>query len=308
MTRADAINALALVAALLAAGAGAWLVHGWRPVVMAGPLAAAGTVTGHDGVAVTVQDFRRIVSLVPSWDDAAADLGLLSRFAAISTYSREHSTRRAQLAAVPATIPKASSVEDLLALRPDLVLLSTFGDGGRATKLRAAGITVFNVGDELGIADAERGLHELAELCGDAPRGEAAARAWRRRLLLVPDPERPRESACYVGCFAGKLSGGTQGTSFGDVITAVGFTDAAAAHGYTGWPDYRVEDLIAIDPDVIICPLGNAAEIRRLPGAEHLRAVVHDRLIEVDGGLLAMPGVAILDAAQAVALARARRP
>ncbi len=308
MTRADAINAVALVAALLSAGAGAWLVHGWRPVALAGPVAAVGTITGHDGVAVTVQDFRRIVSLVPSWDDAAADLGLLARFAAISSYSREHSTRRAALAAVPATIPKASSVEDLLALRPDLVLLSSFGDGGRAAKLRTAGITVFNVGDELGIADAARGLRELAVLCGDAPRGEVLARAWQRRLALVPDPLRPRESACYVGCFAGKLSGGTQGTSFGDVITAAGFTDAATAKDYTGWPDYRVEDLVAIDPDVIVCPLGNAAEIRRLPGAERLRAVARDLLIEVDGGLLAMPGVAILNAAQAVALARAGRP
>jgi ABC-type hemin transport system substrate-binding protein len=303
----DTLNAAALVVALAAAGALGWGLA--RPPAYqegaegpAGPSSAM--VVGADGVAVPVRSYHRIVSLVPALDDALADMGMLDRVAAVTGYAREHSTRHRQLRLVFGTVPAGASVEDLLAFHPDLVLAAAYSDPGRNARLRAAGVPVLDIGQERDAQESAESVRHLAEVCGDPRIGTEVADAFLRRFARVADPRLPRQAACYVGILAGRLEGGAAGTVYSEVLQAAGFADAAAAHGYHDYPDYRVEDLIAIAPEVIVTGNGMAAQIIALPGAERIPAVAQHRVLEIDRDVLSATGLGMLDAAEAIARAR----
>ena len=147
----------------------------------------------------------------------------------------------------------------------------------------------------------------IAALLGDQARGERWAVAFARRLAGVSahlPAGLTRRRACYVSAFGDELYGGTLGTSFNDVLTAAGLIDVAAER-LRDWPKLSIEILIAIDPDTLVLNRGGAAAIRRLPGADALRALRSPGgVLELDPALLQDPTLGILDAAEAlVALA-----
>jgi iron complex transport system substrate-binding protein len=320
MERIDIINAAVLAAALGVAASIALLLA--RPSAPASPpsnvtsetslvertATGAPAVRGGDGELVPVADYRRIVSLVPEIDDAFAEMGMVDRLAAISEYARGHSAHARHLRAVPGTVAAAAGVEEVLRFAPDLVCVAAFSDPGRTARVHAAGVAVFHLGDERGAADAALNVRRLAALCAESAAGDELAARFLRRLERIADPRLPRSSACYVGCIAGKLFGGGAGTSYSDVLAAAGLSDGAADAGVSGWLEYRAEDLLRIAPEIIVTGIGMGAAITAMPGMSAVPAVANQRIIEVDHDLLSCPGIAIADAAEAVALARERLP
>jgi len=258
-------------------------------------------VRGGDGVVLPVADYHRIVCLVPEADDAFAELGLATRLIGISAYSREHSRHAVALAGVPATINAGAGVEALLALHPDLVISAAFSDPGRNDRLRAAGIPVFDLGAEAGIGDAAQNVRRLAALCGEWLTGDQVAASFLRRLGHVADAHAARPRALYVAVWGRRMSGAGAGTGGHDLLEAAGCSDAAAAAGLKGWPDYTVEDLRRLDPDIIVTATGMGAAIAELPGALDVPAMRRRSIVEVDPDLLDSPGLTMLDAAEAVA-------
>jgi iron complex transport system substrate-binding protein len=317
--RIDGVNAAALGLALLLAATIAWTATVAVPASSdSGGAERAGVVEvladgseavrGGDGEAVRVADYHRIVSLVPEVDDALAALGAVDRLVAIGGYSREHSVYARHLTPVRGTVPGGAGVEDVLALKPDLVVVSAYSDVGRTQRLRAAGVPVFHLGRESGADDAALAVRRIAALCGECALGDRIAERFLARLRRVADPVLPRYGACYVECVGTQIFLASVGTNQSDVIVAAGFADAAAAAGYRGYGECRLEDLLRIAPAVIVAPRGSAATIAALPGSDAIPAVARRRIVEVDAALLSSPGLAMLDAAEAVAAARARLP
>ncbi len=331
----DALNAGALALALIVGGGVGWTCSraprlpggaaasvSTRPSVVESDPAGIAVVRGGDGVAVPVRDYRRIVCLVPELDDAFAELGMVDRLAAISAYSRAHSARARHLRQVPGSVATGAGIEDVLAFTPDLVVVAAFSDQGRSERMRSAGVAVFNIGPERGAADAAVAIRRIAALCGEATLGDEAAARFTDRLAHLADRfdmhgahepgetavMRGRPRACYVSCYGTRLFGGSTGTSYADIIAAAGFADAAAEHGYAGQLDYRIEDLLAISPDVIITGTGMGAAIAALPATAGIPAVATKRIIEIPVDLLVSPGIAILEAAEAAVAARERLP
>ncbi len=317
--RIDVANALALAIALTSAAAiayacsprtavgGAAIAVVAPTIVEALPDGGVG-VRGSDQVAVRVADYRRIASLVPEADEALAVMGMVDRLSAIGAYSRGHSVYARHLAAVPGTIASGSGVEDVLTLKPDLVLVSAFSDPGRTERLRAAGIPVFHLGSASGAAEAALAVRRIAALCGESALGDRQAERFLQRLARVADPALSKTAACYVECVGTQLFLASAGTNQSDILVAAGFEDAAARVGYRGYGECRIEDLLRIAPAVIIAPVGSGATLAGLVGSAGIPAIAQHRIIEVDAGLLSSPGVAMLDAAEAVAAGRGRLP
>ena len=95
------------------------------------------------------------------------------------------------------------------------------------------------------------------------------------------------------------IYGGTVGTSYHDVLTAAGLIDVAATR-HTGWPKLSLEDVIALNPEVLVLSSGSASALRVLPGVAALRAVTDGQLLVLDDGLLEDAGPGMLDAAEAL--------
>ena len=301
----DLLNAGAVLAALALALSGAALAgqpSGVRRARASAVMSVTPAIVADArGREVPVAAYRRIASLGIESDALLAEFCEPERITAVSGYGT--GAYRVRLNAKP-RLAGLTDLEPLIALAPDLVLVSTAGDQlDRLARLNEAGLTVFDLGAQRGTASLLLNARRIAALLGDAARGERWAAGFARRLAAVSahlPADMPRRRACYVSAFADELYGGTLGTSFHDVLTAAGLVDAAAER-FRDWPKLSVEILIAIDPDTLVLNRGGAAAIRRLPGAGALRALRDPGgVLEVEPALLQDPTLGMLDAAEAL--------
>ncbi len=266
------------------------------------PLARGGAgIPDATGRVVPVRPYRRVVSTTILTDRLLLALCEPDRILAFSAAGARTSPWAYQLAG-KATVEGLGEVEPLVALKPDLVLMSSMGAAGRAANLRAAGIQTFQIGELRGVATLLETAHVLADLLGDAGRGVRFARAFERRLRSVSlgIGNRPRRRAVYVAAVGPHLYGGTVGTSYHDVLTAAGLVDAAAGR-FSGWPEYSAEQLLALAPEVIVTKEGMGATLCAHPGLDRLPACrASAGVVELPAGLLDEPGPAMLDAAEAL--------
>ena len=288
MSTASVVNLVAYLLALVLALAAVAGIGGARPPSVAPETSAP--VIDRRGQAVPARDYRRIVSLTILTDPVLLELVEPERFVAACRWS---SGPLAFKLGDRARIGSAQEVEAILALHPDLVIAASSGADAHLARLRAAGIAVYDAGDLDGWATCQRVTRDLGRLLGVEARAEALLDRCQRRLAAVAERPSPGLRGLYVGVIQDRLFGGTVGTAYHDVLTGAGLVDAAAER-FHGWPQYSFEDLLAFDADVIVIDAGQAEVLRRLPGAQRLRA----RVIELPGELLQDPGLLIIDAVE----------
>jgi iron complex transport system substrate-binding protein len=249
------------------------------------------------GFPVPLRDYRRIVSTSVVTDRLLVALCEPDRILAFSADGARESPWSYQYAGKP-TVEGLGALEPLIALKPDLVLMSRFGGPGRVAKLRGAGIAVFDLGELHGVASLGPIVGWMGELVGHPERGERFMHAFQRRLAAVSARlgDRPRRSALYVTAIGPTLIGGTTGTSYHDVLVAAGLVDAAAGR-FKDWPQYSSEQIMSLNPDLLITKEGMGNGLCAYPGLEQLRACAPGHVIELPAGLIEDPGITMLDAA-----------
>jgi iron complex transport system substrate-binding protein len=312
MSRTSTINATALAIALVAAAVMAHRTDrtaaphvmtpapagGPRPVPLAGGGFALADARGH---LVPLRHYQRIVSTSLLTDRLLVELCEPDRVLAFSSTGARDSPWSYQYAG-KASVDGLGALEPLINLKPDLLLLSSFGAPGRVTKLRAAGIEVFDLGDMRGRITLGPMARTLAALLGHPERGDRFVQAFERRMRNVAAGlgNRHRYTAVYVAGIGQSLYGGTVGTSYHDVLVAAGLVDAAASR-FRDWTSYSSEQLIALAPERLVTKQGMAAALCRHPGLDRLAACqTPGGVIELPPGLLDEPGPAMLDAAEAL--------
>jgi iron complex transport system substrate-binding protein len=312
VNRVDLRNGLALGGAILLALLGGLDRRARDPLVAAGsaplvtsvrkvplPNGGQGIVDG-SGRIVPLRPYRRIVSTSLLSDRLLVDLAEPDRVLAVSRTSVTASPWRWRYSGKPA-VDGMGSLESIIALKPDLVLMNVFGGEGRTEKLREAGIEVFNLGQLRGVRTLLPTAEVVGELLGDGERGRRYARSFQRRLerVALPLGDRPRRRAIYLSVTAGLILGGTTGTSYHDVLRHAGLEDVAAGR-YRDWVQYRAEEVAGLDPEVVITKDGMVEALCAHPGLDRLGACQDPgrRILTLPAGLLDEPGVAILDAAE----------
>jgi iron complex transport system substrate-binding protein len=250
------------------------------------------------GRLVPLRPYHRIASTNMLADRLLLELAEPDRVLAVSTSSAQ-SPVFWRYAGKP-TVDGMGPLEGLIALKPDLVLLNVFGNEAKSEKLRAAGIEVFNLGELRGLRTLLPTAEIVGELLGAPARGRALALAYQARLQRVAAPlgTRPRRRALYLVVIAGNIYGGTRGTSYHDVLVAAGLDDVAAAR-HRDWPQYRPEELAALDPDLLVTKAGLADAVCVQPGLDHLRACREPgHVLGLPESLIDDPGLGMLDAAE----------
>jgi iron complex transport system substrate-binding protein len=306
MMRATLANSCALVAAValtVQLGHG----HGWArnggPSASRGrsPATSSASLVDATGHPLPPRRYARIVSTNLVTDRLLLELAEPDRILAFSRAAAERPRDGYRYAGKP-LVDGFGPLEALIALRPDLVLTNSFGTPGRAAKLRSAGIEVFDLGELRGVSSLVSAAKTLAELLGQAERGQNFARAFLQRMNNVAGAlaGRLRKTALFLSIIGNQVQGGTSGTALHDILTAGGLIDVAAA-SYRGWPAYSAEQLLALAPDLIVTKQGMSAAVCAFPGADHLPACHEpDRIIELPAELLDEPGPAMLEAAEAI--------
>jgi iron complex transport system substrate-binding protein len=253
------------------------------------------------GEIVELKRYRRVLAASTIADRLLRELAEHDRVVGVTAYGQAQSPWAYQQSDKP-VLAGIDRVEIVLSLKPDLVVLNSHGQTSKVARLREQGIEVFDLGEARGAEDLLDDVHIVGLLIGHPERGERLATAWQRRFEAVDASlcDRPRKRAMYLSTYGGKVFGGTRGSSYGDVIVAAGLVDIAAA-GYEHWPQYSAENLLRLDPDLVVTKPGMGAELCRLPGVSQIRFCrAPGGFVEVDGALLDEPGLPMLDAAEQI--------
>lgn len=201
-----------------------------------------------------------IVSTNPCADAILVRLVAPGRIAAISRYSHDPGATSLPLELARRFPATAGTAEEVIALKPALVLADSFAPAATLAAYRRAGLNVVVLDSPLTAAASIAQLRQVAAAVGERAKGEAMARDIARALEPQGTPGKRPAALFYI---AGDLASGS-GNLLDDLITRAGFRNAAADYGlaYTG--TIPVETLVGRPPAVVISTgEGRSAALRR---------------------------------------------
>ena len=243
----------------------------------------------------------RIVSLDYCADQYLLKLVGRDRIAAVSPDAdRDFSYMRAAAVGVPSVRPRA---EDVLVLKPDLVIRSYGGGPDAAAMFARAGVPVLQIGYANDLAAVRQVLIDTARGLGEGAKGEALAAEMDRRLAALPAPSRARSTALYVT--PGGVTSGPGGL-VDEMMRAAGYDNFEAA---PGWRTLPLERLAHEQPDLIASASFWNAPPDRWSAARHpivARAMRDTPVVPIEGAWTACGGWFLVDAVEALAKARPR--
>ncbi|MAQ18485.1 MAG: hypothetical protein CMN30_27260 [Sandaracinus sp.] len=296
----DAVNAgAALVCLGLALGLAGGLELRFRDSGDGAAVVATGSVEDATGTAVPVARYARVASGTTLGDqilDAILEPERLVAVTGESLRSSETPWRHAGRE----TIEDLADLETLIALAPEVLVVSNVAEARRVARLREAGLRVFDIGSASGVDAVVATAADLGRLVGAPERGEQLGARFRERMNAIADADGPRPGGVYVGAWGNQLFGGAAGTSYHDVLTAAGLRDVAADAGHRGWPRYDTEQLLGMDPDWLVVPAGTAGDLCEREAFAPLRACRSGQVAAIDDRLLGDPGLGMLPAAEAL--------
>jgi iron complex transport system substrate-binding protein len=266
--------------------------------VSAGPGARA--LPDATGTLVPLLPYRRIASASLLADPLLLELAAPEQIVAFS--SRAGDARDAYRYAGKPHLDALHRAEDLLNLQTDLVLVNSLGDFAAVARLRDAGLRVFDLGPMHGVQTFLRSTLAVGWLLGreDAARDLALHFQLRLDAIAGGRPSSARRGAMYLGVHGSRLYGGTRGSSYHDVLHFAGLEDIAARH-FSGWPSYDPEQVLSLDPEIVVTQTGMRVQLCERSEFERLRACGgQGQVIEIDGRLLNDAGFGMLDASELI--------
>ena len=248
---------------------------------------------------------RRIVSLDYCADQYVLGLVERSRILALSPDAGEaFSYQRAEAAGVPSVRPRA---EDVLALRPDLVVRS-YGGGPRAQAFfERTGIPVLQIDYATDVASVRAGVRSAAARLGVPARGEVLVAGMDARLERVR-AELARGAGGHLRALyltpAGVSAGA--GTLVDELIEAAGLGNFDDRRG---WRSLPLERLAYEAPDVYAVASFGATRYENVwtPFRHPVAAgrVAAGPAVPIDGATTACGGWFLADAVEALAMGAA---
>lgn len=191
----------------------------------------------------------RIVSLNMCVDGILLELVSHDRIAALSHYARD--PQRSTISEAARHLPITyETAEEIVALRPDLVLTSRHSAIATRNALKRVGIRfeLFGVPDTVEESFAQ--IRTVARLLGAEPEGEAMVGRIQAALdaARLPPNEPPLTAAIYQ---PGGLSAGAD-TVIGELMELTGLRNIAARYGVKQYRPLPLEVLISSPPDVLL--------------------------------------------------------
>lgn len=257
-------------------------------------------VTDMTGTTIAFKESpKRVVSLNCGVDEILLDLLPPERIAALSA--------RADDPGICAAVDKAKTVEKrvqsrtveaILSLNPDLVVMPDWIGMDLVNGLRAVGVPVYVFKTPESLTDIQDTIRKIAEAVDANGQGNELITAMQKKLERVQQitkkvPDDKRQTIIplsLMGSFGGK------GTTFDDMCNYANVTNGVSAAGVAKKSAIAKEMIVKMDPDVFIIPTwdfeesGKAdnfiKEIKNDPALSTVKAIKNNRLVKVHDAYL----------------------
>jgi iron complex transport system substrate-binding protein len=242
-----------------------------------------------------------IVSLNPCSDAILAEVASPAQLLAISHYSQDPASSSMDLAKAARFRAVSGSAEEVLALRPDIVVADPFLPPATRAALEQTGVRVVTLPIARSVAESRAQVAELAQLSGRETQGAALDARIEAALAaaLLGDTVRVRAIVWQAG---GIVPG--RDTLVADLLGRTGFELQSAAKGMGQADVLPLEALLADPPQVLFVAGNDHAQENRMLAHPALATLSDTRRIDFDSSLLWCGGPTIVRAAQKLAAAR----
>jgi iron complex transport system substrate-binding protein len=256
---------------------------------------------------VLLQKPTRIVSVTLATDEILLALVGPPRLLGVTYLADDErvSNMTQEAAAIPHKV--RADPEQIISLQPDLVFVASFLRGEFIRLLQAAGLVLFQFQEYASIAEIQQNIRLIGEVVGEEAKAEALIAAMQARLQALAEQLRPlgtRPRVLYWGSHgytAGRM------TSMDDLITYAGGENLAATYGIIGSANLSAEQVLAMDPQVIVSGSLDQGAQRGLPAAlmhpalQATDAVQHGRVYTIPSRYLVTISQFIVDGVEAFA-------
>lgn len=244
-----------------------------------------------------------IVSLNPCADAILAEVADPAQILAISRYSHDPRATSMDLATARRFRATGGTVEEIVALRPDVVVADSFVQPATADALARLHIPLVRLGITDSVATSAAQVRALARLAGHPERGAALlARIDTTLAAAAPAPGTPPRTA-IVWQGGGLVPG--ERTLIAELLARTGFVHATAARGLGQGAVLPLEAMLADPPHVILAAGDPRADEDRLLAHPALDALAPGtRRVRLDPRLLYCGGPTIPRAARRLAQVR----
>jgi len=200
---------------------------------------------------------QRIVTLSMSTDEIMLGLVETGKMAAINKLLDDPvSSNIAVLAAkIPAKIGNPS-IEEIVALSPDLIVVPDWGNIENAAALRELGFKVAVCKGPKNIDEIKETIVLLAAAAGEPQRGKLLVEKMDRKLEEIRkkvEQIMPAERKNIVLLSLMRSYGG-RGCTFDDACRLAGVTNAVSAAGIQNGQAMTKEQLVSMNPDILFLP------------------------------------------------------
>ena len=246
--------------------------------------------------AISPHTTPKIVSLNPCSDAILAEVTAPGQLLALSHYSadpRASSMDPGRARQYPST---RGTLEEVIALRPDVVVDGTFVPPATAAAYRRLGFALETLSIAGTVEDSRAQIRRLAALAGHPDRGEALIRRINAALAQAA-PQSATPIPALVWEPGGIVPGDT--TLIADLLRRTGFTNFSAARGLGQADQLPLEHVLADPPRVILAAGADRALTH--PALAHLKRV---KTAPLDPALLYCAGPTIIRAATRLAEVR----
>lgn len=192
---------------------------------------------------------RRIISLNMCTDQVLLDLAAPEQIAGLSPFAAD--AARSFMASRAKSLPILSgSAEEIMVLKPDLVVTGTFTKRATREFIRARGINLEEFAPVRSVAETKRQITRFGEITGagarasarnaeiDAALAELRAAASARKLTVLPLSRRAWVSGAH--------------SLMSELLAQVGLVNAAAELGIRTGGRIALEQIVMLKPDAIL--------------------------------------------------------
>jgi cobalamin transport system substrate-binding protein len=256
---------------------------------------------------VLPQKPSRIVSVTLATDEILLALVEPSRLIGVTYLAVDE--RISNMTQEAATVPHKvrADPEQIISVQPDLVFVASYLRGEFIRLLQAAGLVLFQFQEYDSIAEVEHNIRLIGQVVGEEARAEALVAGMQARLQALAEQLRPigeRPRVLYWGSHgytAGRM------TSVDDLITYAGGENLAATYGLIGSANLSAEQVLAMNPQVIVSGSFDQDGQRGIPPAlmhpalQGTDAVQHGRVYTIPSRYLVTISQFIVDGVEVFA-------
>ena len=245
---------------------------------------------------------QRIISLAPSNTEILFALGLGNRIVAVTDYCNYPPEAQAKPKIGGFTTP---SIEEVVALSPDLVLAASLQQKTIIPALEGKGLTIFTL-DPKTLDEVLEAITLVGEITGKEEEASELVAEMQKRIKAVTDKtsslllqeQRPR--VFYVTWHDPLMTCGA-GTHHDELIRLAGGTNVA--RDLTGYAGISLEAIIGANPEVIIAGVGMGTGedlpfqfVKTEPRLRNIDARRNNRVYNIEVDLAGRHGPRLVDA------------